>query len=248
MKVELLDYQPNALDLLIYTKNTRLRAEQTIDDIRDWSMDKKLEHLDYMKKTIQSSFEFVTYIFNIEGVSRAFTHQLVRTRDACYAQESQRTVDVRKSDVIGVGNIHSQYDFAAGAALGSYVRMIDDGIPVQDARGILPCNIETSITMGTHLRELMHMAEVRLCKRTQGEYQEVFKAMKAAVLEVHPYFEGMIEVACVKTGICIFPNYKECPVQPYTVIVSDYAKHMIKGVWEKCQHEAVPIAKDGKTM
>lgn len=246
MKVELLDYQPQALELLIFTKNTRLRAEQTMQNIACWSMERKLEELDYMKKTIQSSFEFVTYVFNIEGVSRNFTHQLVRTRNAVYAQESQRTVDVRNSAVLGPDHYH--FNIAVQCSKNAYSDMIDEGVQVQDARNILPTGIETSITMGTNLRELMHMAETRLCKRTQGEYQEVFKAMKAAVVEVHPYFEDMIEVYCVKTGICCFPNYKECPVQQYTVKIADSHKQEIKGCWEANQHVANPIAKDGRTM
>jgi thymidylate synthase ThyX len=245
MKVTLLDYQEYALELLIFTKNTRLRAEQTMYDIMKWPMQDKLTELDYMKKTIQSSFEFVTYVFNIEGVSRNFTHQLVRTRNAVYAQESQRTVDVRNSAVL---NVPWQAEDAAYVMVKLYGNLIEEGVQVQDARNILPTGIETSITMGTNLRELMHMAETRLCKRTQGEYQEVFKAMKAAIVDVHPYFESMIEVYCVKTGICCFPNYKECPVQKHTVFVTDRDKREIKDSWEFNQHVANPIAKDGRTM
>ena len=67
MKVELLDYQKNALEILIHTKSTRLAAHQTIADIEAWPMERKLEHLDYMRHTIQSSWEFVRYIFSIQG-------------------------------------------------------------------------------------------------------------------------------------------------------------------------------------
>lgn len=246
MKVRLLDYQENALDILIYTKNTRLRQEVTMAQIASWPIEKKLEHLDYMKKTIQSSFEFVTYIFNIEGVSRNFTHQLVRTRNAVYAQESQRTVDVRDADVIGT-NDRRLLDVVEYSK-NEYAIAIDRGIPVQEARTALPTGIETSITMGTNLRELTHMAEVRLCTRTQGEYQEVFKKMKEAIVAVHPFFDSFIEVHCVKTGICCFPNYKECPIQQYTIHIPQEHKDIIKDVWSNTNHVANPIAKDGRTM
>ena len=246
MKVKLLDYQPHALELLLYTKNTRLRQEVTMSDILAWDMEKKLEHLDYMKKTIQSSFEFVTYVFDIYGVSRNFTHQLVRTRNAVYAQESQRTVDVRDAKVLGLDN-EKAIRWAEQTIVG-YAEMVDEGVPVQDARNILPTGIETSITMGTNLRELAHMAEVRLCTRTQGEYQKVFKEMKERIVEVHPWAESLIEVYCVKTGICCFPNYKECPVQAQTITISDDHKKGIKLLWEETDHVANPVAKNGRTM
>lgn len=247
MKVKLLDYQPHALELLLYTKNTRLRQEVTMSDILAWDMEKKLEHLDYMKKTIQSSFEFVTYVFDIYGVSRNFTHQLVRTRNAVYAQESQRTVDVRDAEVLGLPEDGRMYGLVE-TIKNRYANEIDDGTPVQDARNILPTGIETSITMGTNLRELAHMAEVRLCTRTQGEYQKVFKEMKERIVEIHPWAESLIEVYCVKTGICCFPNYKECPVQAQTITISDDHKKGIKLLWEETDHVANPVAKNGRTM
>lgn len=247
MKVTLLDYQEDALELLIFTKNTRLRQEVTLSDIRNWTYGKKLEHLDYMKKTIQSSFEFVRYVFNIEGVSRNFTHQLVRTRKASYAQESQRTVDVRGAKVLGLPDSVPARRWAQQTIIG-YGDLIDNGFPVQEARSILPTGIETSITMAVDLRELMHMGEVRLCTRTQGEYQDVFKAMRAEVLKAHPWLEGFIEVYCVKYGTCCFPNYKECPVQERAFIPDQEYLDYIKEAWEETDHVANPIAKDGRTM
>lgn len=246
MKVQLLDYQENALDILIYTKNTRLRQELRLEDIKYWNYNQKLEHLDYMKKTIQSSFEFVRYIFDINGVSRNFTHQLVRTRNACYAQESQRTVDVRDARVLGPD--HQEFSEVADNIVGTYGDFIDEGMAVQDARNILPTGIETSITMGVSLRELMHMGEVRLCTRTQGEYQNVFREIRNEVLRVHPWLEGFIEVHCVKHGTCCFPNYTDCPIQDRVIKVEDDHRAFIKELWDQTDHVAVPVAKNGRTM
>lgn len=248
MNVKLIDYQKNALDLLIYTKNTRLKSELTLSNISAWPIEKKLDHLDYMKKTIQSSFEFVKYTFDITGVSRTFTHQLVRTRDAVYAQESMRTVDVSESQF---RNPSKNFDIEMAQEYSrlAYKNAIANGVPLQDAREVLSTGIETSIVFSTHLREIMHMAEVRLCKRTGGEYQEVFKEIKRQIVAVHPYFESMIEVYCVKTGICCFPNYNDCPVQRHTVIVPDGIKDKIKDAWANTDHVAEPkIISSGKTM
>ena len=167
MNVKLVNFTQNALETLLYTKNTRLQGQVTFDDIVDWPEEKKMEHFNYMLDTIQSSFEFVDYTFEISGVTRAFTHQLVRTRTGSYAQESQRTVDVRNSDVINTTN-DPLFDQLSDAILEGYASMIDSGIPVQDARGILPTNMSTSIICKFDLRTLHNMALLRLCTRKIG--------------------------------------------------------------------------------
>lgn len=247
MKVNLIDYQPNALEILIYTKNTRLQGKQTLQDIIDWSYEKKIEHFEYMKDTIKSSFEFCRYVFEIKDVSRNFTHQLVRTRTQSYAQESLRAVDVRNHKFLKSG-LCDEYDNSVDFAMENYSIMIDEGIPTQDARGVLPSDILTNIIVGTDLRTLHETAKVRLCYRTQGEYQNVFKAMKAEIEKVHPWAVTMINVACVDSGICCFPRYTECPIQDLTVKISDTKKLAIDILWNRIQHEANPVAKNGVTM
>ena len=95
MKVKLVNYTSDAVNLLLFTKNTRLMDDDNaLSKIKTWSEEKKQEELDYMLNTIRSSWEFIDYTFNIRDVSRGFTHQFVRTRQASYAQQSQRTVDM----------------------------------------------------------------------------------------------------------------------------------------------------------
>ena len=241
MKVELLSYTQNALDLLIYTKNTRLQGEMTIEEIGAKSSVWKSEQLDYMKKTIQSSFEFVTYAFKISGVTRSFTHQLVRSRHNSYAQESMRAVDVRDHDYRNTTS-DTRFDSVMLEVFDAYSEMVDKGVAIQDAREILPTGIHTSIIIGANLRSLSDMASLRLCTRTAGEYQEAFKAIKAEVERVHPWSEPFLQVACVKTGICQFPNYTECPIQEYTLAPDLQAAIIedVKVVWERTNHVADP--------
>jgi len=257
MKVELIDHTQDALTLLLYTKNTRLQGKKTFEDIQCMLESERMEHLAYMRDTIKSSWEFVNYTFEITGVTRAFTHQLVRTRNGRYAQESMRTVDASQAKVktpYGLGHPAEElFDSYAEEAMVNYQNLIFNGMPPQDARGILPTNVCTSIIAQFSLRTLHEMASVRLCTRTQGEYQDVFREMKAAVVEVHPWADDFIQVACVNTGVCIFPRYTECPIQQYThnniaLHNHNYTKANVKAVWEDCRHEATPVAKEGMTM
>ena len=236
MNVDLLVYTPNALELLIYTKNTRLQGEWSIQDIMDKDEKWKLEQIQDMMKTIQSPFEFVDYTFRLTGVSRSFTHQLVRTRNASYAQESLRAVQPQQ----GAYAPNPDVAWLQDIAIKHYEDLCADGMPYQEAREMLPMGIKTSIICKMNLRELAKMAEVRLCVRTAGEYQQVFKAMVAAITRVHPWAAPMLRVACAKTGICVFPKYEECPVQPYTMEVSKLQKHTILKKWEETNHVADP--------
>lgn len=259
MKVTLLNWTPDpaALTLLLRTKGTRLGHE---DDPAEWSQEKRLEHLSYMRDTIKSSWEFLDYTFLIEDVTRAFTHQLVRTRHGSYAQESQRTVDVRNNGYAEPFGLRErelpvviEYQEAMEDAIGAYARLIGHGMPVQDARGVLPTNMFTSIVAKFSLRTLHEMAGVRLCTRTQGEYQEVFRNMKRVVCDVHPWAEPFIRVACAQTGVCIFPRYKECPIQPLTYNGMNPKDHhvlleIIQRKAEATHHAATPVAKEGMTQ
>lgn len=256
MNVELLSCTPDALNLLLRTKNTRLAFNS---DPREWSDEDKASHLEYMLGTIKSSWEFVDYTFRISGVTRAFTHQLVRTRTGSYAQESQRTVDVRDHNVVRpdynkiddpaeAEECYKLWEAGTTHAMACYGLMIEHGMPVQDARGILPTNVTTSIIAKFDLRTLHETAKVRLCTRTQGEYQTVFRAMRERVLEVHPWAEPFIQVHCVATGTCAFPRYGKTDCKFYDPRMdNDALKLELKErFWaEQGIHAANPIANKG---
>lgn len=252
MKVALINHTPDALTLLLRSKNTRLSHN---DDPSKWPEEKRQEHLEYMRDTIKSSWEMVDYVFQIEGVTRAFTHQLVRTRTGSYAQQSLRVSDARRQPVERPPSIAKNkkwlriWEAGEATVLGAYAELIDAGAAIHDARGILPTHITTSIMAKFNLRTLHEMAKLRLCTRTQGEYQDVFRAMREEVINVHPWAEEFIEVHCVATGTCAFPRYgkKECPV--YLPEMDNTAvRERAKAIFWAVRHEAVPVAKDGRAM
>ncbi len=248
-KVDLISYTPDALEILIYTKSGRLASGTDFDDVKRMSIEEKNDHLSYMMDTIKSSFEFVDYIFDIRDVSRAFTHQVVRTRTASFQQEAMRVVDARDYSYLQSTD-NPAYKDAFEFSLGQYGKMIDEGVPVQDARGVLGTGIHTRIFVKANLRTLSNMAELRLCKRAEGEYQSVFKKMVKEVIKIHPWAEPLLECYCVKTGLCYFPRYDKCPVQKFTVNhISNCSKDGIREAWNRHQHVANPVAnEDGMTM
>lgn len=211
MKVTLIEYTGSgwqdpaarAADILIFTKNTRLTmSPDGLEEISNWPWMKKMAELEYMSKTIPSSFEFVDYTFMIEGVTRAFTHQLVRTRTASFAQQTMRVLNV--SDGPGwsyhTGPSIHEGDFSNDIYMSTmntidihYKKLIARGVNIEDARGILPTNILTNIVMKCNMRTFVELVRKRSSSRTQGEYRDVLEAMKTAVKAKHFWIELFLE-------------------------------------------------------
>ena len=199
MKVTLINHTQDAENLLLFTKNTRLNLTPGLmDEIRAWPQEKKLDELAYMANTIPSSWEFVDYTFLVEGVSRAYTHQQVRTRAASYAQQTMRVLNMGEFDYIYTDkNLEDtvakhEIDRCLEMIKDTYSRLIELGQPPEDARGILPTNISTNIICKFNLRTFSDMAKSRTGGRTQSEYQKVINAMIDAVLAVHPWAEKFL--------------------------------------------------------
>ena len=194
MKVTLLNFTPNARQILVYTKNTRLSVSANmLDKVHSMSDEEIQRELDYMVNTIKSSWEFVDATFCIEGVSRGFTHQFVRNRLGSYAQQTMRILDMGDFDYITGPSIEnnprlkSLYDTMMGSINQYYKRLISAGAKIEDARGILPTNISTNIVCKFNLRALSQMMLSRASNRTQDEYRQVLDAMYAAVVEAEPW-------------------------------------------------------------
>lgn len=210
MEVKLIDYTGcgspdparHAANVLVFTKNTRLEMNAGLfKTIEDWPWEKVEKELAYMANTIPSSWEFVEYKFLINGVTRAFTHQFVRTRTGSYAQQTMRVLDVQGWDYLTgptiEGQIHDDwpntppaqalYSDTMATIAAAYQELIKMGVAIEDARGVLPTNILTNIVAKFDLRTLADTARKRASGRTQGEYRDVMEAMKAEVLRVHPW-------------------------------------------------------------
>lgn len=128
----------------------------------------------------ESVLEHAVASFRISGVSRSFTHQLVRHRIASYTQKSQRYVNESNFDYIIPDTIANKgealkiYDeFMQNCRL-VYQNLIKLGIPKEDARFVLPNATKTEIVLTANFRELRHMIKLRGSKEAQWEIRRVF--------------------------------------------------------------------------
>jgi flavin-dependent thymidylate synthase len=194
LKVNLINFTPDAVEVLIYTKRTRLSlGEDARKAVASMTVEEKDKELRYMANTIPSSWEFVHYTFEILNVSRAFTHQFVRTRTGSYAQQTMRVLNVGQFDYVTGPTIANDparrrlYDDVMKLIQAGYDNLIKMGASIEDARGVLPTNICTNIIASFSLRTLSEMAKSRTGKRTQNEYRDVIEKMLRCVIEVHPW-------------------------------------------------------------
>lgn len=192
MKVTLISHTTDAADLLLFTKSTRLTLSPSLmQEIKQLPPEKKAAELAYMAKTIKSSWEFCDVIFLVEGITRAGAQQVTRTRQATYAMQSQRVTDARGIAV--TNNLHEasqewgEFERAAISAKESYAALVDAGVPLEDARGILPMNTQCNLVAKYNLRALTDLVKARRSLRAQGEYNDMVKQMERCVLEVWPW-------------------------------------------------------------
>jgi thymidylate synthase (FAD) len=182
-----------AANLLIWTKRTRVEMSPGgLDDIALWSIEKKMEELRYIAATIPSSWEMVDFTFLLKDVTRAFTHQLVRTRVGSYAQQNQSVQKLGDWTYRTGPSISNKelYENTMEMIDDAYQTLLKDGSKVEDARGILPTNVHTSIVVKWNLRTCCETFRKRASvERGHGEYQDVIDLMREAMTKAMPWTE-----------------------------------------------------------
>lgn len=178
-----------------------------------------------MKSGHFSTLEHVSYTFAVDGVSRALTHQLVRHRLASFNQQSQRYVKFTKGvETVKPYTVEDDeeaskvFDEAIEAVIEGYQKLLEMGIPAEDARYLLPNAAETKIVITMNIRELLHFFSLRCCNRAQWEIRELAHKMLELVKPTAPYIFMDAGAPCVR-GNC--PEGKMTCGNPYPKVVRD---------------------------
>ena len=150
-----------------------------------------------------SVFEHIYFTFKIEGISRACSHQLVRHRHCSFTQRSQRYCSEGGFEYVTPATMNAiEFRGDMGIIEGFYSYYQQLGVPNEDARYILPNTCATSLYLSCNLRELIHMANERLCTRAQWEIRELVEEMCGLV---DPQLQFMLVPKC-KSGRIICNN------------------------------------------
>jgi thymidylate synthase (FAD) len=165
-------------------------------------------HEAYIKHILESGhgsvIEHAVFNFIITGVSRSFTHELVRHRIASYSQLSQRFFSeeecafVMPPKVAMNRRLRSAWLMAVEAAYDGYLALMEtlpdeytdivSDVPREqktlrikaargEARSVLPSATETKVFMSINARSLRHLIEMRASREADQEIRRVARAM-----------------------------------------------------------------------
>ena len=156
-----------------------------------------------------STIEHIQVSFAISNVSRACTHQLVRHRHMSFSQKSQRYVKEKgQFDYIIPPTIEKnpemklKFENLMSEISKVYGELTDAGILAEDARAVLPNATSTSLVASLNLRELIHLANLRLCTRAQYEIRTMVKMMCDALVAEEPWLKPYLVPKCERFGFC----------------------------------------------
>jgi len=211
--VTLLHMNPDPLGQLAAFNNIyRGKVNRSLAEVTD---DERRQALADMQVTeLKAPLEVIKMHWLVEGVDRAFTHQMVRQRTAAYGQESLRfsvmgdLMDATTLPPSLMGSKRSVVDGllptpeeANRRTWDDVIRYIDDayaflvehGMPAEEARGLLPHATATRLHYVTDLRNFSTEAGKRLCTQAQFAWKEVFALFVDAIRNYTPDFNWLPE-------------------------------------------------------
>jgi len=163
----------------------------------DNSLDRRIKHLMKVKHLATLRFAYAT--FEVDGVSRNCTHQLVRHPHISYLQESQRYVKTRiewvtPPDIASRPDLNVIFQDSCSDVFQLYQHLTESGIKKEDARYVLPSAAISKIMMTGNLQSWYDFLVNRTDSHAQWEIREVAvevgKQLYAVAPNVFKEFKG----------------------------------------------------------
>jgi len=169
------------------------------EDARDWE--------EMLQGGLQTALESQVIVFEVSGVSRACTHQLVRTRKAAFHQQSMRASfygvgpEQRIPESVWTQNdaVREAWVFAVEACRRAYNMACDADVSYQDARYILPEGTTNYIMLEYPLREFINVYAYRGCSMFQWEIVTVMRMAREILVGLYPWLDPYVKISCEKT-------------------------------------------------
>jgi thymidylate synthase (FAD) len=180
----------------------------------------------YLDRILESAhgsvLEHAVFNFIITGVSRSFTHELVRHRAGFgYSQLSQRYVDESVADFVEPhciaedAELHAVWLAAVEECQSAYIKLVDGlmhkfaaepdktlrrKLARQAARSVLPNATETKIFVTGNARALRHFIEMRANEHAETEIRIVADKMLEQLRKAAPNLFGDYDVRTLSDG------------------------------------------------
>ncbi len=222
-RVKLISKPADILKTVYTACRTCYSIESPINIYESNSANDEEKMLKLVKRVISSghysTIEHIQISFAISNISRACSHQLVRHRHMSFSQKSQRYVEEKgQFDYITPETIEqnpelkSKFDNLMSEISKVYLDLTQAGIPAEDARAVLPNASSTSMVASLNLREMIHLANLRLCMRAQKEIRMLVKSMCDELIKEEPWLKAYLVPKCETFGFC--DEDKSCGRKP----------------------------------
>lgn len=156
-----------------------------------------------------STIEHIQISFAISNISRACSHQLVRHRHMSFSQKSQRYVRekgqfeyITPDSIAKNPELKEKFDNFMSKVSDFYLELTEAGILAEDARSVLPNATSTSMVASLNLRELIHLANLRLCTRAQSEIRILVRRMCDELIKEEDWLKDYLVPKCERLGYC----------------------------------------------
>lgn len=181
---------------------------------RDGYWEEEAATLSFIEKQLSRGhyglWEHPQITFAVKGVSRVTMAQITRHRHMSFDVQSQRYVDfgdkeaitpkslvdenhfTRDTGVVELENVDREYaqesyEDRTEEAFDWYERMVEHGVPKEDARFMLPVGTPVNITMSGNARTMMHVLNLRQKANAQWEVRQLSEKIVDHLEEWMPY-------------------------------------------------------------
>lgn len=188
-------------------KRTLSRAQKATIGVDPDAPEDEGDWEEMLKGGLQTALESQTIIFEVTGVARAATHQIVRSRRAAFHQQSMRASyfgerpDFRMPASVARDPVTREaFEKAIVAVHDAYRIACERDVSYQDARYILPTGTETYIMCEYNVREFLALYAYRACSMFQWEICSIVREMGKLLAEAHPWLAPYIKISCETTS------------------------------------------------
>lgn len=165
---------------------------RVIRDLGEITDDERRHYFDEAFKTaLRAPLETIDLHFMVEGMTRATFDQMRTQRTAVYAAESLRfAVKEDLNQAVRPGpNVKTSkqalkiWNRTVEDISIAYNTLVANGVPAEDARGLMPMNVLTRAHYKTNLRNLEAEVGKRLCTQAQFEWRILHADLRRAIRE-----------------------------------------------------------------
>lgn len=211
MRVRLIDMSDNPIEK-IYKAYRICYSKDKWEDIKIPSEKEMVEFIGrYLKKGHTSPLEHVSFSFSVESLSRSALAQLTRHRTFKFNVQSQRYIDGNNFKMVlpSLSYMSKQkrdkyrgnLKLVSESLLNQYNFLIKEGVRKEDARTILPMNIDCSLIFTCDLHNFRNFLRQRMCSHAQEEIRNLAIECMTIVKPFIPFVNYDV-MNCSRCGEC----------------------------------------------